>query len=214
MISRSVRDRSASTRSTARNVNAENVSLLRSNADCMAGERTRSRNRITVVASGRLWVDARFCHSKRCAILIASIITRSELMGALCAWSMTHLLLKRAALSRPSGKWDDDDFDVLAGDEVVGRIYKTNAAPVDSNYVPPPSENLHVLSPRLGLTRVPLPLLSRLALGKIAELSRPRRHPKAFGTTSNLLANAAPVDSNYVPPPRQKTFMSFPLGLA
>jgi hypothetical protein len=61
-------------RSTARNVNATNVSLLRSNADCMAGERTRSRNRITVVASGRLWVGARFCDSKRCAILVASII--------------------------------------------------------------------------------------------------------------------------------------------
>src|SRR5262245_3348660 len=81
MISRSVRDRSASTRSTARNVNAGNVSLLGSNAAWMAGERTRSRNRITVVASGRLWVGARFCHSKRCAILIASMITRSELMG-------------------------------------------------------------------------------------------------------------------------------------
>jgi hypothetical protein len=30
--------------------------------------------------------------------------------------------------------------------------------------------------------------LSRLALGKIAELERPRRYPKAFGTTSNLLS--------------------------
>ena len=44
---------------------------------------------------------------------------------------MTHLLLKRAPLSRPSGEWDDDDFDVLADDEVVGRIYKANAAPVE-----------------------------------------------------------------------------------
>src|SRR6516162_10686061 len=41
---------------------------------------------------------------------------------------------------------------------------------------------------RLGLTRVPLPLLSRLALGKIADLERPRRYPKASGTTSNLLS--------------------------
>ena len=37
------------------------------------------------------------------------------------------LLLKRAALSRPSGEWNDDDFDVLA---VVGRIMKSAAAPV------------------------------------------------------------------------------------
>jgi hypothetical protein len=41
-------------------------------------------------------------------------------------------LLKRAALSRPSGQWNDDDYDVLADGEVVGRIYKANAAPVGS----------------------------------------------------------------------------------
>ena len=40
------------------------------------------------------------------------------------------LLLKRAALSRQSGKWDDDDFDVLADGVVVGRIFKAGAAPV------------------------------------------------------------------------------------
>src|SRR5262249_10252186 len=33
-------------------------------------------------------------------------------------------------------------------------------------------------------------LLSRLALGKIAELERPRRYPKAFGATSNLLSGS------------------------
>src|SRR5262245_50757239 len=41
---------------------------------------------------------------------------------------------------------------------------------------------------RLGPTRVPLPLPSRLAVSKIAELARPRRHSKAFGTTSNLMS--------------------------
>src|SRR5262249_58688433 len=30
--------------------------------------------------------------------------------------------------------------------------------------------------------------LPRLSPGKIAELERPRRHPKAFGTSSNLLS--------------------------
>jgi hypothetical protein len=35
-----------------------------------------------------------------------------------------YLLLKRAALSRPSGEWNDDDFDVLANGVVVGRIFK------------------------------------------------------------------------------------------
>ena len=41
-----------------------------------------------------------------------------------------YLILKRAAASRPSGEWNDDDFDVLADGAVVGRIMKTAAAPV------------------------------------------------------------------------------------
>jgi hypothetical protein len=43
---------------------------------------------------------------------------------------MTALLLKRASASRPSGEWNDDDFDVLADGAVAGRIFKANAAPV------------------------------------------------------------------------------------
>jgi hypothetical protein len=34
----------------------------------------------------------------------------------------TNLILKRASASRPSGAWNDDDFDVLADGGVVGRI--------------------------------------------------------------------------------------------
>jgi hypothetical protein len=41
-----------------------------------------------------------------------------------------YLLLKRAVLNRPSGDWNDDDYDVLADGVVVGRIFKANAAPV------------------------------------------------------------------------------------
>ena len=33
-----------------------------------------------------------------------------------------YLLLKPASASRPSGEWNDDDYDVLAG-VVVGRIF-------------------------------------------------------------------------------------------
>jgi hypothetical protein len=33
---------------------------------------------------------------------------------------MAGLLLKRASASRPSGEWNDDDYDVLADGEVVG----------------------------------------------------------------------------------------------
>jgi hypothetical protein len=41
-----------------------------------------------------------------------------------------YLILKRASASRPSGEWNEDDFAVLAGGDVVGRIFKVNAAPV------------------------------------------------------------------------------------
>jgi hypothetical protein len=40
------------------------------------------------------------------------------------------LILKRASVSRSFGKWNDDDFDVLAERAVAGRIFKANAAPV------------------------------------------------------------------------------------
>ena len=46
-----------------------------------------------------------------------------------------YLILKRASASRPSGEWNDDDFGVLANGEVVGRIFKANAAPVGSPWM-------------------------------------------------------------------------------
>ena len=42
---------------------------------------------------------------------------------------MSSLVLKRASASRPSGEWNDDDYDVLADATVVGRIMKVHAAP-------------------------------------------------------------------------------------
>jgi hypothetical protein len=41
---------------------------------------------------------------------------------------VTQLILKYASTSRPSGEWNDDDFDVLADGIVVGRIMKAAAA--------------------------------------------------------------------------------------
>jgi hypothetical protein len=46
-----------------------------------------------------------------------------------------YLLLKRASASRPSGQWNDDDFDVLANGVVVGRIFKANAPPVGASWM-------------------------------------------------------------------------------
>ena len=39
-----------------------------------------------------------------------------------------YLTLKRAPASGPSGEWRDDDFDVLADDEIVGRIFKAGVS--------------------------------------------------------------------------------------
>jgi hypothetical protein len=45
------------------------------------------------------------------------------------------LILKRALASRPSGQWNDDDFDVLAAGAVVGRIMKAAAAPLGTPWM-------------------------------------------------------------------------------
>jgi hypothetical protein len=42
------------------------------------------------------------------------------------------LVLKRASSSRASGQWSDDDYDVLADGNVVGRILKSRVAPWES----------------------------------------------------------------------------------
>jgi hypothetical protein len=52
-----------------------------------------------------------------------------------CPMDKDYLTLKRASGSRPSGAWSDDDFDVLANGQVVGRIFEVNAAPVGSPWM-------------------------------------------------------------------------------
>jgi hypothetical protein len=39
-----------------------------------------------------------------------------------------YLTLKRAPASRPSGEWKDDDYDVLADGEIVGRIFNSGVS--------------------------------------------------------------------------------------
>jgi hypothetical protein len=48
---------------------------------------------------------------------------------------MSSLILKRGTASRSSGEWNDDDYDVLADDVVVGRIMKAAAKPVDAAWL-------------------------------------------------------------------------------
>ena len=64
-------------------------------------------------------------------------------MGDLLRWIIPRrrwidddsLILKRASASRPSGEWNDDDFDVLADGVVVGRIMKAAAVPVGMSWM-------------------------------------------------------------------------------
>jgi len=46
-----------------------------------------------------------------------------------------YLVLKRASASRPSGEWNDEDFDVLVDGAVVGRIFKVHAAPAGTPWM-------------------------------------------------------------------------------
>jgi len=46
---------------------------------------------------------------------------------------MTSLI--RAVTSRPSGELSNDDYDVLVGGTVVGRIFKVNATLVDARWM-------------------------------------------------------------------------------
>jgi hypothetical protein len=41
---------------------------------------------------------------------------------------MSSLILKRASASRSSGEWNDDDYDVISDDAVVGRILRPDRA--------------------------------------------------------------------------------------
>ena len=41
-----------------------------------------------------------------------------------------YLILRRASAFRPSGEWNDDDYDVLCNGVVVGRIMQAAAVPV------------------------------------------------------------------------------------
>jgi hypothetical protein len=41
---------------------------------------------------------------------------------------VSPLILKRAKLSRSSGQWQDEDYDVLADGKVVGRILQENTS--------------------------------------------------------------------------------------
>jgi hypothetical protein len=61
-----------------------------------------------------------------------------------------YLTLKRAAPTRPSGEWKDDDYDVLADGTIVGRICNAGLSvarqPATLRHARPPWQRL----PRAG----------------------------------------------------------------
>jgi hypothetical protein len=74
------------------------------------------------------------------ALLICSDRQRYDELGERTArgcpiMEKDYLVLKRASASRPSGQWNDDDFDVFADGVVVGRIFKANASPVGTSWM-------------------------------------------------------------------------------
>jgi hypothetical protein len=75
---------------------------------------------------------------------------------------VSPLILKRASASRPSGEWNEDDFDVLADGAVVGRIFKANATPVGMSWMWTLSDRDAASSSRCSA--------ARLAIRDLAEL--------------------------------------------
>ena len=58
-----------------------------------------------------------------------------EVAADLVKMDKDYLVLKRTSASRLSGEWSDDDFDVLCGGVVVGRIMKAAAVPVGMSWM-------------------------------------------------------------------------------
>jgi hypothetical protein len=49
--------------------------------------------------------------------------------------ALAQLILKGAKVSRPSGQWRDDDYDVLENGVVVGRIFRSSGTPQDQAWM-------------------------------------------------------------------------------
>jgi hypothetical protein len=60
---------------------------------------------------------------------------------------MTCLLLKRPSASRPSGEWNDEDYDLLADGIVVGHIMRVHAARAPRAATPPPRRRVRPAIP-------------------------------------------------------------------
>jgi hypothetical protein len=92
--------------------------------------RTRDKRELQVAFPiGTRGHGGRFVAQLGIALLICS--DRLDEQGGVthrgCPTEKDYLVLKRASESRPSGEWNDDDYDVLAGGVVVGRIFSAKS---------------------------------------------------------------------------------------
>jgi hypothetical protein len=51
------------------------------------------------------------------------------------AAAMAPLILKLSKVPRPSGKWRNDDYDVICKGAVVGRVFLSRAEPQDRQWM-------------------------------------------------------------------------------
>jgi hypothetical protein len=86
------------------------------------------------------------------SVRFATLEQRSLMLSG-CPMDKDYLILKRASANRPSGDWNDDDYDVLANGEVVGRIFKAAASPVGT----PWSGRSHSGTTRIERQRTAMP---------------------------------------------------------
>jgi hypothetical protein len=92
---------------------------------------------VELVRAGLATIRAERMVAGRRTIEVARVqITEAGRSAVAREWApWKQLVLKRASASRPSGQWNDDDFDVLANGVVVGRIFRANASPVGASWM-------------------------------------------------------------------------------
>jgi hypothetical protein len=104
------------------------------------------------------------------------------------------LILKRASASRPSGSWNDDDFDVLADGAMVGRILPQ---PVGSPWMWTLAFGHHEdRTPTHGYAATREAAMA--ALPRVGDGSRfPRRSPRSLTCINEGSRNPAPVGPSH-----------------
>jgi len=81
--------------------------------------------RDAILQTAQVWLRLAHDHSGATLPFSRSSVGEQAAMQQQQQIKPDDLALKRAPASGPSDEWSDDDFDVLADGEVVGRIFNT-----------------------------------------------------------------------------------------